>query len=188
MDEVRSESGRCTSRALSMVVGLLLFSSLVFGQHPLRAGGQPSEYAVKAAFLLNFTKFVEWPKVERAANSPFLICILGTDPFGTAIDQIMSGEQVSGRPIAVERVTHAQPSCAVLFIARSDRDIGQILKETGPGTLTVGETEEFLRLGGMINFALDNRRVRFDVNLRAAAKASLQISSRLLSVARTVVK
>jgi hypothetical protein len=150
----------------------------------------PLEYQVKAAFLLNFTKFTEWPPSETAvAEMPFDICIVGEDPFGTALDQMVEGEKFQGRRIAVQRVHRPLPgSCQVLFVGKAEPDVEGLLSEVGPGVLTIGEGPGFLRAGGIIGFILENRRVRFDVNQGAAAKAKLRISSKLLSVARSVEK
>ncbi len=146
----------------------------------------PGEYDVKAVFLLNFTKFIAWPPTSASTNAPFNICIVGEDPLGSALDQVVAGEQVNGRRIAIQRSHRVPEACDVLFVGRTERDPGSILSEVGPGVLTVGETEGFLHKGGIINFVVENRHVRFDINLRNAAKASLQISSKLLSVARRV--
>jgi hypothetical protein len=143
------------------------------------------EYQVKAVFLLNFTKFIEWPaEAFEQPESPVTICILGEDPFGAAINQTVSGEVVNGRKIAVQRIKHlpAPKSCQVLFLGPAVKS----LPDLGPGVLTVGEGESFEREGGMIAFIIENRRVRFDVNQAAAERAGLKISSKLLSVARDV--
>lgn len=150
-----------------------------------------SEYDVKAAFLLNFTRFVTWPAAAFAgANSPFAICILGDDPFGSGFDQLVSGETVDGRKVTVERLkTPPQPkTCQILFIGDTDKDLPALLEGLGTGVLTVGEQPGFLRAGGIIRFAVEDRHVRFDINRRAAAHASLTLSARLLGVARKVVK
>lgn len=148
-----------------------------------------TEYDVKAAFLLNFLKFVEWPPAEEGhQRTSFSICILGEDPFGPSIDRIVEGETVNNRPVLVRRVRVLREPCEVLFVSGSERDVPAVLSELPPGTLTVGEAPEFLQDGGMINFVIDDRRVRFDINRGAAERASLRISSRLLSVARTVLR
>jgi hypothetical protein len=151
----------------------------------------PLEYRVKAAFLLHFTKFVEWPPAAFADDrAPFRICVLGEDPFGSALDQIVQGESLNGRKLVVQRLHRApEPKlCQVIFVSAQEKEIPRTLAPLGPGVLTVGEGEEFLRAGGMIAFVLDNRRVRFDISQRAAAAAQLTVSSRLLSVARGVEK
>jgi YfiR/HmsC-like len=147
------------------------------------------EYQVKAAFLLNFTKFVEWPVTAfRQEDSPVSICILGVDPFGGGLDQILSGELVNGRKVVAQRIKSVPPPqvCQALFVSRPEKDIGKILPGLGPGVLTVGEGESFIRDGGMIAFVIENRRVRFEINQASAENAGLKLSSKLLSVAKQV--
>ena len=147
------------------------------------------EYDVKAAFLLNFTKFVEWPpSAFAAADAPLTICILGDDPFGRAIDEIVAGESIGGHRIAVERI-HAdrEKACQVVYVAR-DKTLPEALTTARSTVLTVGEGDKFLEQGGIIGFVIDNRHVRFDINLKAATNAELKLSSKLLSVARSVEK
>jgi hypothetical protein len=150
----------------------------------------PLEYQVKAAFLLNFTRFVEWPpEVFAAPDSPVTICIQGRDPFGSTLDQIVEGETVGERKVAVERVRRAPSAgCHVLFISDPDRSPSAARVGSGHGVLTVGEGEQFVRQGGIVSFVVDNRRVRFEINYRASTKAGIKISSRLLAIARTVLK
>jgi hypothetical protein len=155
------------------------------------AAEAPQEHQVKAAFLLNFTKFVDWPPTAFAdERSPLTICILGDDPFGPTLDQIVKGEEVNGRSIAVERIRRLPrpQSCQVLFIPKTEKEVRRILSSVGPGVLTVGDGESFLREGGMVAFVVENRRVRFDIRQSAAGTAKLSISSKLLSVARLVQK
>jgi hypothetical protein len=149
------------------------------------------EYEVKAVFLLNFTKFIEWPAAAfEAPDSPITICLLGEDPFGRTLDQVVNGEVVNGRKIGVQRIKRppAAKSCQILFWGRSENAAARTLPALGPGVLTVGEGESFLHEGGMISFVIDNRRVRFDVNQTLAEKAGLKPSSKLLGVARSVEK
>jgi len=151
----------------------------------------PSEYQVKAAFLLNFTKFIQWPDAAfEKADSALNICILGEDPFGKDLDQLIAGETVNGRKLKVARLRSAPlpKACQVLFISQSEKDVPSILAGLGAGVLTVGDGDRFLREGGMISFVIEDRHVRFDVNRRAAVNASLTISARMLSVARKVEK
>jgi len=160
---------------------------LCFGK--AAAADDSIEYQVKAAFLLNFTKFVEWPADSLGApGSPITVCILGDDPFGHTLDQIVGGELVNGRKLAVQRIrrTPAPGSCQLLFVSTSEKEIARTLPALGPGVLTVGEGESFLRDGGMIAFTIENRRVRFRINQTAAQRYGLKLSSKLLSLARTV--
>ena len=150
---------------------------------------QPLEYRVKAAFLLNFTKFIEWPEAAfPASDSPISICIVGDDPFGAALDQIVEGETANARKVVVQRIAQPLKSCQIVFFGRSEKDVPKLLTALGPGILTVGDGEGFLGKGGMIDLVIDNRRVRFDVNQRAAEAANLKLSAKLLNVARSVEK
>jgi uncharacterized protein DUF4154 len=153
---------------------------------------QVLEHQVKAAFLLNFTKFVEWPQAAFTdERSPIAICVLGDGPFGGALDQIVEGEVVGGRKVIVRRIKEppAPKQCQVLFLSPGIKDVAQILATAGPGVLSVGEEREnFLQEGGVIAFVVENRHVRFDINESAAENAGLKLSSRLLRVARSVEK
>lgn len=151
----------------------------------------PVEYQVKAAFLLNFTKFVDWPAASFAnPDSPIAICILGKDPFGPVLDEIVQGETVNARKVTVQRIS--QPpgprTCHVVFVGEPGKETSKKLSGLGRGVLTVGEGDGFLRDGGMVALVVDNRRVRFDINQAAATNAGLSLSARLLNVARTVEK
>ena len=150
-----------------------------------------SEYEIKAAFLLNFTKFAEWPPSSFAdAQSPMEICILGKDPFGRALDDVVQGEAVNGRRLTVRRLTQPPPpqACQVLFLDPELKDLPKILGGLPPGVLTVSEGTRFLREGGMIALVLDNRHVRFDINGAASESGAVKLSSKLLNVARSIAK
>ena len=156
---------------------------------------QPSmtaEYEVKAGFLYNFGKFVRWPQEElRDSTAPFLLCILGEDPFGRLIDQMVAGRSVQDRRLAVKRMNSAVEAsrCHVLFISRSERaNLDRILKTIdGKSVLIVSEIDDFLERGGIINFRLDRKNVRFDINVAAAERRKLKISSQLLRHAMKIV-
>lgn len=183
----RQNSAR--TRARLRVWPLLALLSAGIGGPASAADEPPLEYQVKAAFLLNFTKFVEWPGSAFAQeHSPLAICILGEDPFGNTLNEIVKGEAVNGRELVIERIQRApEPkSCQVLFIEKPGKDISKTLSAIGPGVLTVGEGEKFLQDGGIVAFVLENRRVRFDIDQKAAGRAMLAISSRLMNVARSV--
>jgi hypothetical protein len=153
------------------------------------AQAPPGEYEVKAAFVLNFMRFVRWPpRIFPSADVPVKLCILGEDPFGPVIEGVLEGQTVNGRSIAVERMSAAPPAnaCHVVFLDRSMPNQGQTLRRIGEGVLTVGEADQFLDDGGMIHFVIEGQRVRFDINARAANAAGLRLSSQLLSVARSV--
>ncbi len=149
-----------------------------------------SEYQLKAAFLFNFARFVEWPaERSRSEGAPIIIGILGEDPFGEAFGPLLN-KTISGRPLAVRRFTRMEEIriCQVLFVSSSHRkQLPRILEEAGrTAVLTVGETDSFAERGGMIQFLLEDNKVRFEVNVEAADKAGLKISSKVLTLARRV--
>jgi hypothetical protein len=176
----------CLRRFLCLLVALGLTAPIC-----APAADERLEYQVKAAFLLNFTKFIEWPaSAFDTPDSPIVICILGDDPFGNTLDQIVAGEVVAGHKITVQRIKRPPPSksCQVLFVGRLEKEVLKSLPEVGPGVLTIGEGENFVHDGGMIAFVVENRRVRFGINETAAESAGLKLSSKLLNVAKSVEK
>ncbi len=180
---------RLNGRPIVALCLLLLCGAVRLGGES--AADETLEYQVKAVFLLNFTKFVEWPATAfPAPRSPVEICILGDDPFGGVLDQVLAGETVNGRRVIAQRIKQvpAPKTCDVLYAGRPDKEILRYLAGAGPGVLTVGEGAAFLRGGGMIAFVLENRRVRFAINQAAAEGAGLKLSSKLLNVAKSVEK
>jgi hypothetical protein len=176
-------------RRVGRAFGGVLCLLATVGSPLCHAADPPLEYQVKAAFLLNFAKFVEWPANALAApDAPISICILGDDPFEGALDQMVEGESIDGRKIAVKRMKRpsGSPACQILFVSKSEKSFSA--SELGTGVLTVGETEGFLAHGGVIALVIEDRRVRFDVGKSAAEKAGLKLSSKLLRVARSVEK
>ena len=152
-----------------------------------------TESQVKAAYLFNFVKFVEWPSQAFARpDFPFVIGIVGQNPFARALEQIISGEEVRNRHLVIRSLAPGDDwrGCHLLYIARSERtSVGRVLDTlTNAPVLTVGDSEDFARQGGMINFVMRDRHVRFEINLEAARRAGLRISSKLLNVALTVLK
>jgi uncharacterized protein DUF4154 len=164
----------------------------VFAQTP--DAPDSSEYLIKAGFIYNFAKFVEWPSAAFAQpDSPIVIGILGTDPFGNLIDQIVQNKKIGTRGFVVKRLRWGTDlrelrECKILFVGASEKahidELLQIVK-TLP-ILTVGETPGFAERGGVIRFVLEDNRVRFEVNVEAAHQADLTISSRLLTLARII--
>lgn len=155
-----------------------------------RAQGVAPEYEVKAAFLFNFTKFVEWPPAAFIdEHSQLKICVLGENPFGKTLHSLM-GEEVGGRRLSLMRLESLNnlESCHVLYVSRSERDrLGQILAGVrNAPVLTVGDMPGFIDQGGMINFILEGSKVRFDINQEAAERTGIKISSRLLALAKHV--
>jgi hypothetical protein len=147
----------------------------------------PLEYEVKAAFLLNFVRFVQWPEVR--SPGPIAVCVLRHNPFGDVLRQIVDGETVEGRPVVVRHIStpDAAPGCQILFVPRSViQEDGAIAVPVEPGVLTVGESDTFIDLGGIINFFEDGGRIRFAIAPSAAQRSALRLSARLLNVARLV--
>jgi hypothetical protein len=149
------------------------------------------EYQVKAAFLYQFTQFVEWPaSAFPSGQAPLVIGVLGDDPFGAYLDEIVSGEVANGHPIVVQRYRQAEEvaPCHILFVSRSEEHrLEEIFSHVGGRPLlTVGDADDFARAGGMIQFVTDEGRIRLRVNADAARLANLTISSRLLSLAEIV--
>jgi hypothetical protein len=148
-----------------------------------------AEYGVKAAFLYNFAKFVDWPP-NAFPERRFNLCILGDDPFGRLLDDLVTNDSVDGRPIAVQRRARAADleSCHILFVGRLEHEHRREVLATLRGTavLTVGDADGFLADGGMVNFFLEANRVRFEVNRAAVDQSPLKMSSKLLRVARVM--
>ena len=140
------------------------------------------EYQVKAAYLYNFVKYVEWPE---PFTGPILICIAGQNPFGTVLEDLLRNERIRGVPVRTEVIPGPIDECHVIFTPRTSKIPVYLKAAAGTPTLTVGETDRFFELGGMINFFLvDGKNVRFEINRPAAERAKLRISSRLLDLAR----
>jgi hypothetical protein len=180
--------------ARSLVAAIGLGTALVGAQpEPTPPAASPTEYEVKAAFLYNFARFVEWPATSlRDPDSPFVIAILGRDPFGAILDETVAGKTVAGRPIEVRRVPRVDDArdAQIVFISPSERpNTAAILKALDrPGVLTVGDTDGFAQRGGAINFVLQARKVRFEINPAAAEQAGLKMSSQLLKLATLVAR
>ncbi len=151
----------------------------------------PTESQVKAAYLFNFGKFVQWPIDHGPSGDSFELCVLGQDPFGPVLDATVAGESISARKIAVVRISKVSEAapCNVLYISGSEGGrLGQILEAARhSGTLTVSDIPHFVERGGIIGFVKQQDRIRFEVNRGAAENSHLTLSSELLKVALRVV-
>jgi hypothetical protein len=150
-----------------------------------------AEYQVKAAYLYNFTKFTDWPAGAFASsNAPIVIGVVGEDPFGKTLDDLVSGETVRDRPLVVKRLHAGEDlrSCHVLFISGSEKERMSALLEKlkGSPVLTVSDTGDFAAQGGMVRFLRVQKTVKLEINQAAAEEAGLQISAKLLKLARLV--
>jgi hypothetical protein len=151
----------------------------------------PTEYQVKAVFLFNFTQFVDWPQSAfPEPNSPVVIGVLGDDPFGSTLDETVTGETVNGRPLVVRRYRSAEETdgCHVLFINLPvNAQLPAILERLrARNVLTVSDARDFARAGGVIELVSVDNRIRLQINLDAARAANLMISSKLLRPATIV--
>jgi hypothetical protein len=157
-----------------------------------RAQTQAPEPDIKAAYLYNFTKYVEWPSEGGPGTGPFRLCVVSDEVTRRAIERTVDGETVNGRPLvllAPQTPQHAQ-QCQILFVGRSERQQASRLLAAvrDQPVLTVGDSSRFTEEGGMIEFLLQDNRVRFDVNLARAQQSKLRVSSNLLRVARKVLE
>lgn len=178
-------------RGRVVLAALVLASAVRAGAQPDASppGASPTEYEVKAAFLYNFARFVEWPPDALRAE-PFVIAVLGRDPFGTVLDETVFGKTVAGRPIQVRRASRVDEvrDAQIVFVSASEGpNMPAILKALErPGVLTVGDVEGFAERGGAINFTMQARKVRFEINPVRAEQAHLKMSSQLLKLATLV--
>lgn len=178
----------------ALALGILAAAAAALAGVEVRAGeASPSlEYRVKAAFLFNFAKFVEWPPgAFSSPTSPILISVLGTDPFGDILAETVRDKTINGRRIVVERSDDVErvKTCHIVFISQSEEErLGSILSHLEHSyALTVSEMERFVHMGGGINLITEKEKVRFEINVAPAERAGLRISSKLLNLATVVL-
>ena len=182
-------------RLLAPTLSALLLRVVLAGGSALAQSdvSGPLEYQVKAAYLLNFTRYIEWPEAAFAGSgTPIRICVLGQDPFGSILDQTVADQRTQGRQVMSYHLARsgqvAAQGCHVLYIGRDIRRAASWRDPVlGRPVVTVGEGEDFLEEGGMIGFVLSDETVRFAVSLPATHAAGLAISSRVLNLATRVV-
>jgi hypothetical protein len=148
-----------------------------------------TEYEIKAGFLYNFTKFVEWPsEVFTNASAPIVLGIVGANPFGMLLADAAAGKTINGRAVLIKpfREDEDLKSCQIVFVSSSEKKrAAQILEKLGrANVLTVGEGDAFIEAGGMIAFVVEANKVRLVMNLEAASEARLKISAKVIAVAR----
>ncbi len=196
-------------KAYKLTVLALVLITAVVSPKVCTASTKSSEYQVKAAFLYNFIKFVDWPQKKAANNNEsFTIGIIGKDPFGEAFTPI-KGKKIKNRNVIVKQFDtfeelkksskgdksklnekiQAIKKCHLLFICTSEKknlkEIINLVKEDG--VLTVGEMPNFIESGGITNFLLEDKKVRFEINVTAAKRAGLKIRSQLLRMAKRLI-
>lgn len=172
----------------------LLILLLVLASPAISFAADPqtlTEYEIKAGFFFNFTRFVEWPdSAFTTTTSPIVACVVGDTPMTDLLTTVVVGKVVNGRAVSINRVKPADDlrPCHLLFISASAaRHRSEILSKVNKtNTLTVGETADFSKTGGMINFSIEDNRVKLDLNLDAATRAGLKVNSKLIAVSRLV--
>ena len=179
-----AKRGLKTLSAAWFVISALLLSGTL-------QAAAPTEYQLKAVFLFNFAQFVDWPQESfPEAQMPLVIGVLGEDPFGTYLDEIVSGETVNNRQLEIQRYRRVDEmkTCHILFISQSEsKRLEQIVAALkGRSILTVSDSDGFTRYGGMIRFVTEKNKLRLRINLEAATAANLTISSKLLRPAEIV--
>jgi hypothetical protein len=195
LDTLKRRLGSVRIAALSGAVrGFLCVAVLMaacFGADLSAQSHLLSEDEIKAAYLFNFVKFVEWPSEAFSdSKAPIVIGVLGEGTFDSILKQTVAGKTIQARPLVIKHWTDVDGSweCHLLFVNASARgSLGEVLKRTKPlPVLTVGEMEDFAQRGGIINFITVDNKVRFEINNRTAKTAGLQISSKLLTLATKV--
>jgi hypothetical protein len=192
MARARGTSGHHVA-AVGVRCVLLLFTGwLAMEPRTVRAQAAPSkEYQIKAACLLNFARFIQWPKSTFAEPSaPIVVGVLGDDPFGEVLEQTFHDESVEGRRFVIKRSRQVEElkTCHLLFVSRSEKDrVPGILATLGTASVvTVGEIDGFAGRGGILNFYVESGKIRFEINAEAAERGGLTISSQLLKRAKIV--
>ena len=168
---------------------LFLLTALLNCQPAGAQEAAPSEFQLKAAFIYNFAKFVEWPAdAFPAPDAPFVMGIIGDNPFDDTLGQTVLNKQINGHPFRVIQFKTLADlkSCHILFVSLSERKrLAEILRPLrGASVLTVSDLDHFLPAGGMIQFLMEGKKVRFAINDVAAKEAGLRISSKLLNLAK----
>jgi len=180
-------------RSALRLIALAAVPALLLADTQRLSAGAPTEYQVKAAFLFNFAKFVEWPAgAFESAEAPIVIGVLGDDPFGRALDDAIDGKTIGGRRLVARRFTRVQESrgAHVLFVSTSEAPrLRQVLAGlAGASAMTVGDAPRFAEQGGVAGFLSHESKVRFCINRAAEARAGLKIGSQLLKLATLVTE
>jgi hypothetical protein len=182
-------------KVVSLIAIACLLSAMALGSHADSIDtSESSEYLIKAGFIYNFAKLVQWPTSAFAQpDSPIVIGILGDDPFGATLDRIVADKKINGRSFVVRRLKWTKDfkdlkDCNILFVSFSEKEHIDTLVDAMKWLpiLTIGDAPGFAKRGGIMNFTLEDNKVRFEVNVEAAKHADLTISSRLLTLARIV--
>ncbi|MDP9337669.1 MAG: YfiR family protein [Acidobacteriota bacterium] len=182
-------AARCRARICVTLLAALLLLARATPSWPLPASSV--EYQVKAAFLLNFAKFIEWPPgAFHSDTAPITLCVFTYDPFGSALDDILRGKNIHGREVLSRRTNELLDlkHCQVVFVSdKTDTRLSEVLNALkGSSVLLVGEGDDFAERGGAVQFFLEDKKLRFAVNVDAVQRAGLTVSSKMLALARIV--
>lgn len=182
---------RLRTRALRVSATLMLFMAAQEAAHPADALTQWQEHRVEAAFLYNFAKFVEWPGDSGTSGSaPLTFCVLGAEPFQSALEESLAGKAINGHPLVVRQISHTEDAlkCQVAFVGWTEKKRLPAVLEAlnGAPVLTVADSEQFATHGGMIQLIKEGNKFRFAVNIDAVARHGLRVSSKLLQLAEVV--
>lgn len=196
-EKIQAFKGKGLRRLLSRIwkfFGIaVVITAWVVASSALSARAQSSsdrEYLIKAAFLYNFLRFVEWPaEALPESDGTIVVCLVGEDPFGEALESI-KGKTVKSKDLVIRRILTLQNlgGCQLLFVSSSEKNrLPEIIGALkGRAVLTVGELEGFTQLGGIIRFLIERNNVRFEINVDVAERTGLKISSKLLNLAKVV--
>ena len=149
------------------------------------------EYLIKAGYIYNFAKLVEWPASMARKGQPIVVGVMGNDAFAAVLERVVDGKKIDERPLLVKRLKNKDAKdcgCQILFVAAAEsaRADEVIQSQNAASVLTIAETSDFANRGGIVALVLQDSKVRFIVNVDAAAQANLSISSRLLALATVV--
>jgi len=174
--------------ALLLAVAAAAFGAGAPIAAPQSGDAGPTEWDVKAAFLFNFAKYVEWPAEALPADGTFTICVLGPDPFGRALEETLEGKSVLGRRIVIRRTTRLEDvERAQIVYVGAEQELSRVAAAlAGTPVLVVADGEGLAERGAIIAFRTRQRRVRFEINLEKAEASRLKLSSQLLKLARLV--
>jgi hypothetical protein len=183
----------CPSRIKEIICQLakLMFATVLASSWSNAHVFAQSEYQVKAAYLYNFLKYIEWPpEAFESESAPFVVGLMGNNSFNEAIEQAIKGKSIKGRQLEIKRLKWGQSLriCHILYISSYEqRHLPQILQSIkGASILTIGEMDQFTELGGIINLMMEENRVLFEINLSVAEQSQIKISSRLLALAKNI--
>lgn len=180
-----------TTVSIRRVFSLIIIFAIIQTPFHVRAEEPAfSEYEVKAGFIYNFAKFIEWPsETFPDAKKAITLCLVGTDPFGNALE-VLENKTAQNRKLEIKYTGRSKDlkTCNILFISTSEREnIPQVLEILkGSATLTIGDTRGYAQQGIMINFIMDQNKIRFEINTESARRAKVIISSKLLKLAKVI--